>query len=589
MLLSKLYSEPKDLFPLVEFKNGVNFIFGKKDSKSDKKDSLNGIGKSLLIDLIDFCFLSSTDKGKNPRLNRAFERMEGYSIILEFVQNDKNYLIKRAVDHPNKDIEFGEVGATKLYKEKELKEELCSFLFQRDYSGKFSTAWFRRLMPFFIKKEQPKQSFEFSDPIKYLAKTKESELNIYHLFLLGINNTLAYKNLDIQNTLEQKNPLMSGVERFVQETYGLKDISDARNEVDKIRRSIEKAESDIRNFELAEKYGDTEQQLNELTAKIKTLLEENHKNKQIVESYKESYRLSDEFDVNEVVEIYRQTNRLLAERIEKTLEDAVNFRKQLSESRRRFLSHEIEALDKSITENEKQIQILDKDRGKFFGFLSAQNAISDLSEAYILISKEREKLNDIEGKVSLYFDLQKERADVRQEEGRLITEMISFTEQIQKTHLKTFRDVFFELYNSAYVENQNRSNFDIRVNEKTDSKIKINVSFPADLSKGKNRGRTLIYDLAVLFNGIHQGLKMPRFLIHDGIFDGMYKGHFLHLMEHLMGRSQKEKFQYIVTLNEEGELSEKFGNTDKLNSEEISSLAIINITPSKKLFNQSWD
>ena len=178
---------------------------------------------------------------------------------------------------------------------------------------------------------------------------------------------------------------------------------------------------------------------------------------------------------------------------------------------------------------------------------------------------------------------------MKSEEAKLTGKMISFIQEIQTTELPSFRDIFTEIYNSAYVENKNESTFDISVNDKTDAKIDINVTFPADLSKGKNRGRTLIYDLAVLFHGIKEDIKMPRFLIHDGIFDGMYKGHFVHLYEYLESEKNKYKFQYIVTLNEEGDLSEKFGNADKVTTEHISEEAIINLTPSSKLFGKTWN
>jgi len=63
MYLRKLTSEPRGLLHLyngqdeVNFVEGINFIFGKKTLPDA---SLNSIGKSCLLDLIDFCLLQSS-------------------------------------------------------------------------------------------------------------------------------------------------------------------------------------------------------------------------------------------------------------------------------------------------------------------------------------------------------------------------------------------------------------------------------------------------------------------------------------------------------------------------------------------------
>jgi len=102
MFLKRLYSEPPGLFrsgksehpDTVVFKDGFNFIFGKKDS-SESKEPLNGIGKSSLADLIDFCLLADFGS-KNKRLYKEKDRLKGYKIILEFEVNGVDYIIKRS-------------------------------------------------------------------------------------------------------------------------------------------------------------------------------------------------------------------------------------------------------------------------------------------------------------------------------------------------------------------------------------------------------------------------------------------------------------------------------------------------------------
>ncbi|RPJ77083.1 MAG: hypothetical protein EHM20_06625, partial [Alphaproteobacteria bacterium] len=275
MYLRKLYSQPEGLFQPIEFKEGINFIFGKKDKATDPKKSLNGIGKSLVLDLIDFCLLAGTQEKQNPRLFKAKKLTSGFSIVLEFEVDGQSCSIKREVDNPNNDIEFSLSDKHTLYSWSELKPVLCNLIFRNPkYVGVFSSEWLRKLMPFFIKIERPKKS-KYLDPIQYIRECKPLELNQYHFLLMGINNTLAYENLKIVTALKEKLPVLKGIEEFVKESYGVRDVSEATSEAAKMKDGIKKLEDVIAGFKLAEQYGDAEKEANLLTSKIKDLWYQN--------------------------------------------------------------------------------------------------------------------------------------------------------------------------------------------------------------------------------------------------------------------------------------------------------------------------
>jgi uncharacterized protein YydD (DUF2326 family) len=584
MFLKKLYSEPLGLFEPVEFKNGINFIFGKKGSK-DKKKSLNGIGKSLSLDFIDFCLLSSL----TPRLRLAREKkiLDGFKIVLEFVVNDKPYSIKRSIETPNQEIEFCEASKCKLYKESEISELLCDLIFKDSkYSGFYSNKCLRHLLSFFIKIQPPKKD-RFTDPIQYMYGPKVMELMQYHFLFMGINNTLLHKNFILQVELKERKPIIIGIERFIKETYGFRNIGDATNEIDRILLEIKQLESLVQDFKLVGQYDNAEREVNDLTAKIKDLWYQNFNDRKKIESYSDSFKLDETVNTKKIERIYQDLNALLAQKIKKTLDEAIIFRKQLSESRKEFLFKEIEGLKKVIERKETEINALEIERARLFGFLSNKEAIRDLSEAYLLLSKKREKLNHLEGKLGLYTDFQKEKAELKKEEAELYSEILQFLDKI-KGQVSEFRKVFSEIYNAIYTDVINQSVFAINPKEKTDAKIEIRISFPSDLSKGKNQGRTLIYDLAMLFHAIEMGIKVPRFLIHDGIFDGMDKAHFVHLYEYLESKAKVSKFQYIVTMNEEGTLNENFGSSEKVTPEKIAEEAIICLTSDKKFVGKNF-
>ncbi|HCV15213.1 MAG TPA: hypothetical protein DF637_02605 [Rikenellaceae bacterium] len=584
MYLVSLYSEPLDLFPKIDFKDGINLIFGKKDTENDPKESLNGIGKSLALDFIDFCLLSSLSK-KNERLYKAKKFLKGYAIILEFEVDGEFYLVKRYPDKPNSDIMFGKNDNLESYSLKELQRILCDLIFKNEYNGYYSKSWFRRLMAFFVKIEKRKEKL-YTDPISYLKSTPIREVNQYHLFLMGIDNTLINKNNSIQEYIVGKEKAITEIKGLLRDTYKLDDISAINTEIDALRRQINELVEFTSNFKLEKSYLNAEEQANKLTLQIKNLWYEKYAAKRRIDSYKQSYDLNPNIDSKKISKLYKESNHLLGNNVKKTLDDAINFRKSLSESRKKFLREEIERLEKVINQQEKQIELLENKRASLFNFLANKDAIKDLSEAYLLTSQKKDTTADLESKVRIYNDLTKQKLDLKSQDALLSTQLYSFIDEISDDIAK-FRTTFAKIYNSIYVENKDKSIFDLEFIDNT-SKLEIKIAFPAMESEGKNRGMSLIYDLSILFNAIDNNINCPRFLIHDGIFDGMDKAHFVQLYTFIEQMKLKKRFQYIVALNEEGTLNEKFGNVEEIHPDKLSKIAILNLTPTKKLIGKDF-
>ena len=589
MFLKKLYSEPPTLFQLVEFKNGINFIFGKKDTAKDTKDSLNSIGKTTLLDLIDFCLLSDFSK-KNTRLYKEIKRLTNHKIVLEFEIQSIHYLIKRTVDKP-RDIEFGLFSETpKVIQIDDLKEKLFGLIFDNpDYRGKLDSSWYRKLMLFFLKIHK-RQRGQFLDPIKYLSSEigKEIELNQYHFFLLGIDNTLLCRNYDAQQGVSERNTAIREVKRLVENHYQI-DIKNVDSEINRLERRIKKIKKIIESFQLAEQYDDVEAQANLLTRQIKELSAQNFWDNKKIETYQESYELKDILDtrkINQIKKLYNEASLLLGEKIGKPLVEAIQFRKQLALSREEFLSDEINALQTEIERRREKIKKWDEERAKLFLFLDSKEALKDLTGAFYNLAETKTKLSDLEGKVKTYHDLLKEKADWELKDKEINKGILEYVDVI-KPQISSFYEIMSSVYNDIYPKNQDNLSFGVSPKPLANAKLSININFDDGESKGQNRGRTLVYDIAVLLHTIKKNINCPRFLIHDGLFDGMDKAHFIELYNFIENTlSQGKKFQYIITLNEEGTLNQNFGGDfEKINADKIEKEAIAVLTPANKFWN----
>lgn len=79
-----------NLFNPVVFKDGLNIILGKY-SNSDK--DINGIGKSTIVKLIDFCLLA--DGPKKTFFSEKYKFLKNHNVILKFSIANTPYCIQR--------------------------------------------------------------------------------------------------------------------------------------------------------------------------------------------------------------------------------------------------------------------------------------------------------------------------------------------------------------------------------------------------------------------------------------------------------------------------------------------------------------
>jgi uncharacterized protein YydD (DUF2326 family) len=588
MILEKIYSEPEGLFKTTEFRKGLNFIYGKKEI-NEPKSSLNSIGKTTFLDLIDFCLLASFQKNHSPRLFSAINLMTGYNIVLEFSVKNINFVIKRNVENPNV-VEFGIIGKElNLFKIDEIKQVLSSIIFKRDnYVGKFDKKWYRSLISFYVKIQKFKQA-KFLDPIKYIPELTEVELNIYHFFLLGLDNTIPFKLSRLRADEKGLEASLKEIKKYAEEKYDLRNLKDTQNEINRLKVDINKLEIAIQNFELGEQYEDAEIEANTLTESIKNNLYQNFLDKEKIRSYQESYSVHEKINLRRISSMYNQISEELAHTIKKTLKQAVDFRIELSSSRKEFISNEVEKLKVFVKDREKNIKNFEEKRAKLFYFLSAKEAISDLTEAFYNISDKKNRLSELEANSKMLFDLTKELNEIESEINILKNESIDYINSIGDEIVHFYQN-FNNVFDSIYNDNKETSEFSITQNLKKKSLIEIDISLPDMYGKGKNQGRTLIYDLAVLISNIKNTQNFPRFLIHDGIFDGVDKAHFISVCELIDGIVLAGlDIQYITTINEEGTLSsDKFGDEVLVAPQYLEENSILMLSPNNKLFNANF-
>lgn len=589
MFLRKFYTIPAKYFDTIKFVDGLNYVYGYRDKsvQPGQKDSINNIGKSTFLDLIDFALLSDFSANNNPRLFGASEDglLSDLTVFLEFESEDNYYIISRNFDKPLLCSLLSKSFTKENQSIIDIRKLLCDIIFEREnYQGYYSSDWYRRLISFYIKILKPKRR-EYPDPIDYLEFKNQAELIQYHLFLLNINNRLAHRNNEVLLNINEKRKLVSSTSKNFVSAYNFKNTSDIESKINQIRSEITELKEKINAFRLASSQQINADKANELTKEINKLSFENYSNQKKIDTYADSLSTNLSIRLSTVENIYNDLNQLLASNIRKSLEEAAKFRKQLISSRKDFIVEEINKLKKDIKLNQLKIDEHDKKRAEIFRILSTANAIKNLSDAYTLIESKEKEASNLEGQIKLYTLYTKELSDLQQEESNIESQIIEFRESIRLVEQQLYK-VFSFIYKQLYPSTKESNIFSFSINTKSPSKFKINILHNNERhGKGKNHGRTLLYDISVILYSIQQSYKAPRFLIHDGIFDGVDKVHFVDVVKLVNAEIEKgNKFQYIISLNEEGVLGDKFDPGRVAAHEKIIEESILKLTHDSKLF-----
>lgn len=594
MKLSKLSTSPRKLFEDIKFHPGLNIIFAHKSEDDvnphlfdNSEGSLHAVGKSTLLDLIAFALLVDFDKSL-PRLQNAYNEkiLHGISVILEFSINGIDYYIKRSFDTPNKEIYFGQINAGKKYTLGNLQKELFRLIFHRqDYKGSINQHWYLKLLSYFIKIKKREELF--SDPIDFSRNLTDLDLAPFHLFLLNIDNSLPYQYKELNEHFNKLNNSFNEIQKLALEKNNTKDLLEIENRKVGLNNSVLKLKNRVSTFSLKEEYAELEEKADIITTELKNLWFRNavdQKKLKELETYDTNTPTEIYENLSTISAVYNEMLPFLGDNVKRTLEEVVDFRKSLYESRKEFVSKEKGRLNTNLFNRNNMIEDLEKQRKEVFEQLSSQKALDDLTRTYTKLATAQKELSEVETSLQDIDTKRLEINNVVDEINSLLYAVDNYLESISPA-ISDFRSLLKSIYEKLFLDSHKVNIFSFsQVEEKQKFKLSVLEGTIID-STGINQVRTLIYDVAVLVNIISQSLNAPRFIIHDGIFENLHQSHFFAFIKYIDEMLAKNSdFQYILTLNDHDFLNED----PNFKEEIIIANSIIKLTPQKTLLGKEF-
>jgi len=552
MKLNYIYANRS--FKEIKFNSGLNLILAQVSDKLDMNKDSHNLGKSTLISVINFLLLKSIDKShifkKHPN------KFKDYVFFLQIELHDGSYLtIRRSVAkqskvsfHPTELpyqnlTEFNDWEFTNLplAKSKALLNQKLNFEILKNWNYRKSLTYFLR------SQDDYRDVFQLAK----FSSGKDVDWKPFLFDLLSFNGTILREKYELEVTKEKQKELINLLKG--QSTVDPYESDKLIGAIDLLKDDIGELTSKIDSFS----FYDRECQLNkELIDNIEENISKlnsieydlTYERSQIEKSLKESILL--EFD--KIKELFNEIDIYFESKIEKSYEDLVEFNKQITIERTKYLRARQKELENEITSTRDEIKKFDlqrnnilsilQDKETFIKFKSFQKELGTKEGEIIRLEEQLKNLD----RIQVYKDELETIKGKIDEKVKDIRNLIKGSKNKQYQNIRrNFRNTIKYILNSPsilYITQNLIGNVEYHAEIQQDNEIDITSE-----SKGTSYKKLLCvaFDLAVLME--YSSKRFYHFVYHDGVFEGLdnrKKVNFLLLMRRV---SSEFNIQYIFT------------------------------------------
>lgn len=550
--IKKVYIEPDNIngftFEPVKFDKGLNFILGERsDLKDDnpERNKMNGVGKSILVEIIDYCFLKDISHSRLGFLPINLVDDTTYfcmdlEVVLEGVARRvtvKRSRIQKGTDiHiivDDEDMEFEKLEDARDYLERYIVTERDS-----------DSPSLRQLLSIILRDEKTL----YGDIFFTDANSKRfpySDLLKPHLYLFNFKlNQID----DIKKTLLQK--------KSTQKVVGLlnAEFRELNISADEVKAHLRDLEDKLGKLNLAlEGLAPAETSLQKKQELRDNLLELDRLttlrvSKEYLLQKIQSLPKTKAVDTGQLTTVYNAYKEGLGDYVTKSFDEVLGFRKEIDAFQNDLVIDKQRELREQIRDIAEKINRVDGLISEFYQANIASQKIDDLAGMVVNQNEKDKELNNLRYKYNLYEESTARKASINRELTALYTDLDVQLFDLSKA-LESFNEDLSNIH-SAIAGNK-YSNFELKINPKSQEYLYANYRIKLDGSMGINRIKTFIYDVLLMTNKFTSA-KHPNFLIHDNIFAGTGRDDMVKALNYLFALSQRDdNFQYIVTINKD--------------------------------------
>jgi len=589
MKLCKIYSN--EAFQNVKFSEGLNVIIGNIFNRDDSEKDTHNLGKSLLLEVIDFLLLKGISNKDKYFLTKN-EIFSNYIFFAEIELNDGRFLIiKRAVENNTKisfkinkkkltgfdtDIEDWSESDLGLKKAKEYLNDCLAFDILPNWEYRKSLNYFMRHQEDFI------DVFKLS---KFQGLHKYWKPMVFDL--LGFDGSLIKEKLEL---VENHQALKDKIKILETENKV------SQNDEDKIRGLI-----DIKKDELLSVSSQIDKfNFNESDNKEKTMLVDEIENslkiantrhyaiKHEISKIEKSLDIGiDNIDMEEITSIYKEIELFFPSELLAEFDKVIEFNKSITHERNQFLQENLVALRDENIEIEDSLTKLEETKSSMLIDLTDK-------DSYEKFKKYQKQLSKVEAEIIIFEDKLHNISKMAQMEDKLSgftnaikTKITELNQAISQQHHKEIRKLFNQfttkILNTPAILSV-RTNKENNIEFEAEYQSKDNLA-SSDLASGNTYKKVLCASFDVSLLQHYNDKSFYRFAYHDGVLDSLdirKKENYIKFIRNLV---KEFNIQYIITTieSEVNQLKDTFRITD----EEIC-LTLSDESCKSKLFKQCF-
>tara|TARA_R110000851_G_scaffold153720_1_gene295762 strand:- start:836 stop:2629 length:1794 start_codon:yes stop_codon:yes gene_type:complete len=560
MKLSRLYTNDDALFASVNFREGLNAIIARIQHPTDDDKSSHCLGKTLIIDVIDFCLLKSV--GKKGHFLKVRDDLFGHlTFFLEIELQTGGFLtVRRAVDDATK-------VAFKRHRERH--QDLSQMIDENwDHVGVSLSASVKMLDAYLaLKAIKP---WSYRKGFNYFLRRQEDYANEFQLRKFMNGNHKDWKPYVAKVLGFDETKIIEKYEADTEESTIKAQRDDAQGNVavkisdyEKLKARILAKSDDVSGklesldrFDFdAQEMGVNQKLADEIEDRIADLNIDIYNARFDLSQVRKGLDTKIEFNLEDVKSIFSEAEIAFPQQLEKDYSDLVEFNKKIHGERHDFLKKRASELEKSLSSLESEMSKLSSQRMEALKILKETNSL----EKFKLLQKEldgdraslaimEEKAARIE-EIKALDDRLRRVKKRKQELGFQIEDLIERGNErykgIQKVFSRIIKDV---LHRTAvlYVNQNKEGNVEFHA-EYTDSE--------SDQETQERKGTSfrkilcIAFDLSVLIN--YSKDQFFHFVYHDGALEQLESKRKLALLDVVRKACVEYGVQYIFSAIDE--------------------------------------
>ncbi len=546
-------------FQPIVFNPGLNVVFASiKKPKEANKDSHN-LGKTLLIDVIDFCLLKKindhhfTKKIPNVLKDIIFYleleiRPGSYVTIRRSVSNNTKISLKNHTDfHCHFTCEnekFWNHYNISFEKSKEILNSYLAFEEIKPFD-------FRKGLTYFLRKQK-----DYLDvfQIEKFNSGQHSYWKPYIAKLLGIDSAIIQKKYQLDNEIQKKIDELENKRNKVFLPEAQYDEIKARIELKNLE--IESLSKKIDNFSfVTHDLNINEELVDDIESKISYLNNEIYNLSYEKNNIEESLKNKINFNISDIEKIFKDINFYFEGKIKKDYEELLDFNKKITKDRSSRLKLRQNEIKNILEINQKELELLDAKRSEALQILREKDSL-------IKYKKMNKKLVEDQADVLILKNQLKELDELSEISAAIVRLKENLSEIIQKIDyeykkenfiLSNIRSEFSRIIKEVlgvnallFVRKNNNSNLEFETHVTSGNK----ATSPTAEGEGTSYKKMLCaaFDLAVINN--YKNTKFYNFIYHDGIFEGLDNRKKIKLWSLIKDYCVNKNVQYIFTIIE---------------------------------------